>query len=776
MDSTFNRFPYSENGFEFGDGVIFSDPNGYQNVEISNVFESNNQSLGLSSSEGPFVPDSDYFSSSNSASFLSMEKEGDSSFLCDDSDFEDTVLKYISQVLMEEDMEEKPCMFPDALALQAAEKSLYEVLGEKYPPIDQTQTPFCGYQGAESPDNCSSGIYSDQNSYGSSSGSTSSPIDLPWNVDFLENSSRPSFLETPIPPNFVFQSTPNSTLPSSLSSRNNFSSNGNRVLGSSVSELVIPNFFSESELALQFNKGVEEASKFLPKANLLTIAVENIPSAPEMKEKTIKTAVKAEQDDREHSPTRLTVKKNHAREDEELEEWRSKKQSAVSVDENGLLEMFDKLEICGGRKDQHPSCILDQPLQNGQSKTLQQKEQTNGSNGGKTRGKKQQENKKEVVDLRTLLIVCAQAVSSNDIKTANEQLKQIRQHSSQFGDWSQRLAHIFADALEARMAGTGTQIYTALTSKRKSAADILKSYQLYISTCPFLKFAFIFANHHILELIKGKKVTTLHIIDFGIFYGFQWAALIMRLSELPGGPPKLRITGIEFPQRGFRPAEAVQNTGRRLARFCEKVNVPFEYNAIAQKWETIRIEDLKIRPNESVVVNSQYRFKNLLDETVVVNNPRDTVLKLIRRINPDMFVHSIVNGTYNAPFFVTRFKEVLFHYSGLFDIFDASIPREDEIRLMFETEIFAREVMNVVACEGTERIERPETYKKWLVRTMRAGFVQRRLDPKLLNYLKCKAKDLYHRHSDFMVERDGQWMLQGWKGRILYASSVWLPA
>lgn len=769
MDSQFNRFPYSENGVNFDNGYLLSDPNEYQNVEIPpNGLEFNEQSLGLgfNSMDSPFVPSLGFSSTSNSASIWTVDGEGDSSSPSDDNDFADSILKYMSQVLMEEEMEERPCMFHDALALQAAEKSLYEVIGEKYPSTEQTETqiPLSAYQSLESPDNL--GSLSDHNSSGRSSYSAGSSFDPPWNGDFTESVGRPSFWETPVPPNFVFQSTSNS---SSLRSGSNLFGNGNGVLGSSVGELVIPNYFSQSDLALQFNKGVEEASKFLPKGNQLNIVVENIRPGPEWEARTSGTVVKVEEEDESEYSPRWTGKKNHEREDEDLEEVRNNKQSAVAVDDNEFLELFDRLLICNGRKGHQSS-------QDGRSQTSPQKEHTNGtkSNGGKARRKKPKGDK-ETVDLGTLLILSAQAVSSNDLRTANEHLKQVRQHASKFGNGSQRLANLFADALEARIAGNGTQMYSALSSKTQSAADIVKAYQLYITACPFLKNATIFANHSILEHVKEKKATTLHIIDFGIFYGFQWPALIMRLAKIPGGPRKLRITGIDFPQRGFRPDEAVNGTGRRLARYCERFNVPFEYNGIAKKWETIQIKDLKLRPDEVVVVNCLFRLKNLLDETVVVNNPRDTVLNLIRRINPDMFLHSIVNGSYSAPFFVTRFKEVLFHYSALFDMFDANIPRGDEMRLMFENEVFGREVMNVVACEGTERIERPETYKLWQARNMGAGFRQRQLDPELMKKLKLRLKENFQ-DDDFMVERDGQWLLQGWKGRILFASSVWLPA
>ncbi|KAM1255200.1 hypothetical protein PS1_029669 [Malus domestica] len=91
---------------------------------------------------------------------------------------------------------------------------------------------------------------------------------------------------------------------------------------------------------------------------------------------------------------------------------------------------------------------------------------------------------------------------------------------------------------------------------------------------------------------------------------------------------------------------------------------------------------------------------------------------------------------------------------------------------MFEREFYGREVMNVIACEGVERVERPETYKQWQVRCMRAGLQLLPVDQGLLKIFKDKVKAWYHK--DFEIDQDSDWMLQGWKGRIVYASSCWV--
>jgi hypothetical protein len=110
----------------------------------------------------------------------------------------------------------------------------------------------------------------------------------------------------------------------------------------------------------------------------------------------------------------------------------------------------------------------------------------------------------------------------------------------------------------------------------------------------------------------------------------------------------------------------------------------------------------------------------------------------------------------------------------LYDTFDVTISRENPERLMFEREFCGREAMNVIACEGLEKVERPETYKQWQARTMRAGFRQLPLDRELVNVFRSKLKESYHK--DFVVDEDSRWLLQGWKGRIVYGSSCWAPA
>ncbi|CAH8337358.1 unnamed protein product [Eruca vesicaria subsp. sativa] len=446
-----------------------------------------------------------------------------------------------------------------------------------------------------------------------------------------------------------------------------------------------------------------------------------------------------------------STRRYHQRDDEEEDNRKSKLPAISVVDE--LAEKLEEVLLVCQKTDQEKATP---------NKTVRAK----GS--ALNRSKPEQP-----VDMRNLLMQCAQAVASFDQSRAFEKLKEIREHSSSHGDATQRLGYHFAEALEARLTGTTKTPVSSDVLSKTPMVDILNAYKEFVQACPTLIMCYYTANRTIFEL-ASKATITLHIIDFGILYGFQWPCLIQALSTRQGGPPKLRVTGIELPQPGFRPSERVEETGRRLKRFCDKFNVPFEYSFIAKNWDTITLDELVINSGETTVVNCILRLQYTPDETVSLNSPRDTALKLFRDINPDLFVFAEINGTYNSPFFLTRFREAMFHCSALFDMFESNISEENHCRSLVERELIIKDAMSVIACEGAERFARPETYKQWQVRIVRAGFRPAKLNKQIMKEGKELVRERYHK--EFVVDNDNHWMLQGWKGKVMYALSCWKPS
>ncbi|KAK3150600.1 hypothetical protein QOZ80_3AG0235280 [Eleusine coracana subsp. coracana] len=607
-------------------------------------------------SQPAIVPQMAAETSSNPSSAISRtnteaDNTEDWEFISDES------LNYISRMLMEEDIDEKVSMYQaESAALRDAAKPFYDILGHKFPPSPDHQPISWSL---DSP--AGSGSSSHARSYASivTSSSICGAVDSNQRCDIGRSVQLASYRDScgQFSQPFVDPS----------------SNNCNEV-GVLEDPLItngrIPEYLFESLPTWDFRRGVEEAHKFLPHSDKLVIDLEagDVARPNETRKDVSSSTRKAEV---------LNSKKNRQSEDLDLLEGRNVKQSAFCSDVPDWIEMFDDLLT------EKKATVLREMMRNEASKNSQVTQTKGPSSGPRQRGRKP--TKRDVVDLRTILIHCAQAVAADDRRTANELLKQIRLHSKQNGDGTQRLAHCFADGLEARLAGTGT--------------------------CPFKRLSHFLSNQTILSMIKNAK--KVHIIDFGIYFGFQWPCLIRRLSKREGGPPILRITGIDVPEPGFRPTERIEETGQRLAEYARKFDVPFEYQGIASKWETIRAEDLKVGKDEVVIINCLYRFRNLIDETVAVDSPRNRVLNTIRQVNPAIFIHGIVNGSYSVPFFITRFREALFHFSALFDMLETTVPRDDAQRALIERDLFGREALNVIACEGSDRVERPETYKQW---------------------------------------------------------------
>ncbi|KAJ4751175.1 GRAS family transcription factor [Rhynchospora pubera] len=660
--------------------------------------------------------------------------------------FSDIDLNYISRLLMEEDIDSKFEQYPENPALLAAEKPFLEIL-------ESSSVPFPGQSSlpsiisSENPDDsfASSLINDNGNSCDSSHFLVDNADTVSFDLDQIFS-----------------QETIINSIPIGYSSQSSSSTNSNNTV---LDVLDVLDESLKTQPVWQFNKRVEEVSRFAPKEKLIiNVEADGITNS-------LPIGINAEKEGGKNKATETANYKirKHVYTDDTLdsEETRFNKQLANNPDVLAR-DMLDKVLLCDGETCSTGVKEL--------RKALQQKAiHSNGNHhksNGHTKGRKSRQPKKDVVDLMTLLSHCAQAVATDDRVSAIELLKQLRRHSSVNGDANQRLAHYFSDGLEARLAGTGSQIYESFTIMPVASTDILKAYQLYLAACPFKKISDFFSNQTILD--AAQKVNTVHIIDFGIYYGFQWPCLIQRLSKQPGGAPKLRITGIDLPQPGFRPAERIEDTGVRLADYARTFKVPFEFKAIAARWESVKVEELNIKRDELLVVNSLYRFKTVMDESVVVESPRDIVLKTIRKMNPDVFIHGVVNGSYNMPFFVTRFREAVFHFSAIFDMLEINVPKEDADRQVLEKAVFAREAINAISCEGLDRVERPETYKKWQARNRRAGFKQLPINPEIMKKAREKVRSCYHK--DFIIDEDNGWLLQGWKGRILFALSTWRPS
>lgn len=158
------------------------------------------------------------------------------------------------------------------------------------------------------------------------------------------------------------------------------------------------------------------------------------------------------------------------------------------------------------------------------------------------------------------------------------------------------------------------------------------------------------------------------------------------------------------------------------------------------------------------------------DESVSIRNHRDRVLRLVKSMKPKVVTLVEQESNTNTAPFYPRFLEALDYYNAMFESIDITLPRHHKERINIEQHCLARDVVNIIACEGGERVERHELLGKWKLRFGMAGFSPSPMSPLVNQTIKRLLKNYSERYR--LEERDGALYL-GWMNRDLVASCAW---
>ncbi|KAI9113289.1 hypothetical protein K1719_015814 [Acacia pycnantha] len=369
---------------------------------------------------------------------------------------------------------------------------------------------------------------------------------------------------------------------------------------------------------------------------------------------------------------------------------------------------------------------------------------------------------------KQLLLECACAISEGNVEVASSMINELRQMVSIQGDPPQRIAAYMVEGLAARMAESGSSIYKALKCKEPPSSDRLAAMQILFEICPCFKFGYIAANGAITEAVQGEK--KVHIIDFDINQGNQYITLIQALASRPGKPPHVRLTGVDDPESVQRSVGGLKSIGQRLEKLAEILGLPFEFRAVPSRSSLVTPSMLDCCPGEALVVNFAFQLHHMLDESVSTVNERDQLLRMVKSLNPKLVtvVEQDMN-TNTLPFF-PRFVEAYSYYSAVFESLDATLPRDSQDRMNVERQCLARDIVNIVACEGEDRIERYEVAGKWRARMKMAGFTTSPMSANVTDAIKKLIKQYCDRYK----MKDVMGALHfGWEDKNLIVASAW---
>ncbi|KAL8103279.1 scarecrow-like protein 13 [Apium graveolens] len=373
------------------------------------------------------------------------------------------------------------------------------------------------------------------------------------------------------------------------------------------------------------------------------------------------------------------------------------------------------------------------------------------------------------LDVKQLLLACAEVISDGDISNVAPLMNILEHMVSVTGEPMQRLGAYMMEGIKARLISSGSIIYKKLKCKNEPTSSELMSYMGVIyQIVPFYKFAYMSSNVIIEEVMKSES--RIHIIDFQIVQGSQWVPLIQALAARPGGPPIVRITGVDDSNAAYARGGGLQLVGDRLSKVAESCGVPFEFNGAAISGSEVKLENLRVQQGEALAVNFPYVLHHMPDESVSTTNHRDRLLRLIKSLSPKVVTLVEQESNTNTSPFLPRFRETLEYYEAMFEAIDTTRARDDRQRISAEEHCVARDIVNMIACEGAERVERHELFGKWRLRLSMAGYTQCQLSYDVDGVVKNMLKEY---DGNFRLEHRNGALYLKWKNRDLVTCSAW---
>jgi DELLA protein len=342
---------------------------------------------------------------------------------------------------------------------------------------------------------------------------------------------------------------------------------------------------------------------------------------------------------------------------------------------------------------------------------------------------------------------CAKEIEGGNLDVADSLLAEIQSLApKEESMWTRKVVKYCAEALVRRAYGIRPPC--TLPSLPLLSKPIEYMYE------PFHLFAKITSKHAIADALNsGNK--RLHIIDFSIMFDFwRWNSLIDDLEEQYGGLQSVLITSIA-PKLSKHPDYLRNNRecaeGRNLELRQLICNSPDDIVNCISKLR-------RKREDEMVVVNWHFILHKLLAR----DGAMEQVLSKVKDLEADIMVIVEQEANLNSPDLLKRLEQSFQYYSPIFE----SLEKTYITKALWE-KYFRRQIGNVVACEGVDRVERIESFAQWQNRLSQAGFCP---VPQQVDKLKIDFPFYLNEHG--IEEKEGHILLR-WHNFPLAVASVW---
>ncbi|EEF37104.1 protein SHORT-ROOT [Ricinus communis] len=386
-----------------------------------------------------------------------------------------------------------------------------------------------------------------------------------------------------------------------------------------------------------------------------------------------------------------------------------------------------------------------------------------------------------------ILLETARAIADKNSARVQQLMWMLNELGSPYGDIDKKLASYFLQALFSRMTDSGERCYRTLASasdKTCSFESTRKMVLKFQEVSPWTTFGHVSCNGAIMEAFEGES--KLHIIDISNTYCTQWPTLLEALATRTDETPHLRLTTIVASKTnggggggggncGLVSAQKVmKEIGSRMEKFARLMGVPFKFNVIHHAGDLcdLNLSELDIKEDEALAINCI----GSLHSVTTVANRRDYIISNFRRLQPRIITiveeEADLDVGIDGLDFVRGFQECLRWFRVYFESLEESFSRTSNERLMLERSA-GRAIVDLVACQPSESIERREKATRWSSRLHACGY-----SPILFSDEVCDdVRALLRRYKEgwSMTQSGHAGIFLCWKEQPVVWASAWKP-
>ncbi|CAA7399401.1 unnamed protein product [Spirodela intermedia] len=387
--------------------------------------------------------------------------------------------------------------------------------------------------------------------------------------------------------------------------------------------------------------------------------------------------------------------------------------------------------------------------------------------------------------MEQLLVHCAIAIHSNDATLAQQILWVLHNIAPPDGDPTQRLTSAILRALTSRASRSGAFSSLAAVAGAGDSGGAAHSHRFsplslaaFLDLTPWHRFGYSAANAAILDAVEGLPVV--HIVDLSTTHCMQMPTLIDALAGRPEGPPFLKLTVADWaaapPPTVDVPCEEL---GRKLVNFARSRHVVMEFKAVpcepsdgfATLIDHLRVQQqLVLCDGEALVVNCQMKL-HYIPETAESPARRAEFLKAVRGLNPAAVTLVEEDVDLSSGDLVARLRTAFNYLWVHYDAAEAVLPRGSDQRWWYEGEVMWK-IENLLACEGLQRVERPEERSRWMKRMKAVGFQGVPFGEEAV----AEVKSMLDEHAaGWGMKKEEEGILLTWKGHNVVFATVWVP-